>query len=211
MTAAGRRTVFFASLLLQALVLGAVVLREERAIEGGRTVFLEVNRTQPDRSRSGATFRPNLTLRRLNLADVKHNPEDFPDGETEYSKPMWLRLEPDLPVWRPAELTREPPPEGDTGLWLRCRGTRGMVVLEVFPGRGRPAPPQQESVQLDLALRRFYHPLAMDGRTLADEVFPEDGPLISARISVSEDGRGTVMDLLVGEVSWDEWIRDGGR
>ncbi len=197
---------FLLALLFQLLLLGGLVVREERAISGGRTVFLEVQHTNVDRSKRDGSFRPNLALRNHSLAGLTHDAAEFSSERTAFRKLMWLRLEPGLPCWQPVELRSSAPPADGGGLWLRVRITLGLGVVDVR-GAGSVATGMHELVDIEPALRLFYRPSSLPGRNLADEVFPQDGPALSVRISVSADGRGTVEDLLVGEVSWDEWIR----
>ncbi|MDP6518735.1 MAG: hypothetical protein QF411_02445, partial [Planctomycetota bacterium] len=61
-------------MLFQLLVLCGLVLREERAITGGRTIFLEVNRANVNLARPDRFFRPNLTLRNHSLGNLVHDP-----------------------------------------------------------------------------------------------------------------------------------------
>ena len=201
----GSRRFFLLAMLFQLLVLCGLVLREERAITGGRTIFLEVNRANVNLARPDRFFRPNLTLRNHSLGNLVHDPQDLSLAPSSFRNNMWLRLEPALPCWRPVELRRSAPQEDRGELWLRVRVTMGISRVS-GQGAGRGSWGDGEIVAIDPALRLFYRPSSLPGRRLDDEEFPEDGPPLSVRISVSADGRGTVQDLLVGELSWDEWI-----
>jgi uncharacterized membrane-anchored protein len=161
---------YWAAVVPSFLAVGAIALRAEWTLGGGREVRLELRAFDPMDALSGRYLGVPLAIERIERSDVDGSVGAHAPGDT-----VWVRLEPDEPFWRQAGISAEPPAEPDA---VALRGT----VVNAFASE----------TWLDYGLGRYFIP-----HDAADPSVPRSAHVLTAVVRVGSDGSAVLADLLV--------------
>lgn len=173
-----RRLLYLGAILVQIGVIGALVANEEMKLAFGSRVELEVVGRDPLDPLAGAYQDIDLAIERLPLS-LGRPGESAARGDRVF---VSLRMGENGHVASGYGL-REPSPESD--LYLRGR----VVAVD------------DAEIRVEYGLSRYYVPFDAADPTL------EERPRLRVVVFVTADGRGTIEDLLVDGVPFDEWNR----
>lgn len=173
-----RKIMFLGGVLLQIVVIGLLVAREEWNLGYGSRIELEVVGRDPLDPFAGAYQYITLAIERLPRALARG------DAPLEVGERVFVALRSGENGFEASGYSAgEPSPESD--LYLRGR------IVDV----------DDQTVGIDYGLSRYYVPFGAGDPTVGDRL------ALRLVVFVTADGRGTIEDLLVEGVPFDEWNR----
>lgn len=177
---------WFATLLVQALLLLGMVAREEFALSRGTPIVLAVAAVDPMDLLAGRYVSVPLKISTINLESVSHMAAMPQHGETAF-----VRLEKRQDVFEVAEIAAEPAVPG--GLWARATVSTSTEITEAT-----------RWIQLDFGVDRFYIPETGHDPSFARRA---TGERVEIRVAarVAPDGRIVIEDMLIDGVPYAQW------
>jgi uncharacterized membrane-anchored protein len=175
------RLAWIATVGVQALVLGALVAREERVLAHGERVVLDVRPVDPMDLLSGRYIQVPLAITTIDLTSIAPPEPPLQHGET-----VFVLLAPGEAFHEPVELARWP--RGNSGPWARAR------VDE---------PPGTRELHLDFGVDRYYIPET--GRDPSVAWNGGERPKVTVAARIAKNGQVRIEDLLVDGEPYADW------
>lgn len=184
------RVAWFATIAVQALLLGWIVAREESTRRDGARVVLEVRAVDPMDLFSGRYVRVPLAISSIDLAELPQVPP-FP----KFDDTVYVRLERGPSAWHPVEIALAPTAD-DGGPWARA------TVVSYSGSDESPG-----VLRLDFGADRFYIPENGLDPSMWWRDPAHERPKLTVAARIAHDGRVAIEDLLIDGESYAEWNR----